>query len=132
MKIWKIASNIVQFDPLLQEEESVRQLVNAINIHNWKQEQWLEKNLSSLEEASVAEAENYEFQIFHNEEDSEYNEDEANEHTPPSQSNNDPMPLQPPTKRPRIRSGNRKIYCVKWVQKSLILVKKMGSVSQVQ
>ena len=47
----------------------MRELVDAINTHNRKQEEWLEKNLSSLEEANITEAENYEFQIFHDEED---------------------------------------------------------------
>ena len=119
-KIWEICQEHCPVDPLSQEDESARVLANAIDIHNHKQEEWLEKNLSSLEEVSVTEAENYEFEIFRDEEESEDNEDEADEHTPPSQSNNDPMPLQPPTKRPRIRSGNRKIYCVKGVQKSHI------------
>ena len=123
----KIYENCLEHCPVeseLQEDESVRQLVNAINIHNHKQEEWLEKNLSSLEQASVTEAENYEFEIFHDEEESEDNEDEADEHASPLQSSTDLMSFQPPAKRPRRPSANRKKCCIKWCEKSHIRSKK--------
>ena len=111
-------------DPLLQEDDSVRELVNAINIYNCKQEEWLEKNLSSLEEVSVTEAENCEFQIFRDEEESEDMDIGGDEHVSPSQSNTDSMPFQQPTKRMRRPSGNRKTCCTKGCQKSHIILKK--------
>ena len=131
--IWKI---ILQFClkhypayPQLQEDESVRELVDAVN--NRKQEEWLEKNLSSLEEAHITEAENYEFQIFHDEEESEDDDDSGDEQIPPSQSNIGPMSFQPPAKRMRRPSGNRKTCCIKGCQNSYVWSNKMGFVSQV-
>ncbi len=129
-KIWKICQEHCPVDPLSQEDETVRVLANVINIHNHKQEEWLEKNLSSLEEASVTEAENYEFEIFRDEEESEDNDDEGDEHLSPSQSNTDPMPFQPPAKRPRKPSCKRKTCCIKGCEKSHIRSKKWAVCSK--
>ena len=129
-KIWEICQQHCPVDPLSQEDETARVLANAINIHNHKQEEWLEKNLSSLEEVSVTEAENYEFEIFRDEEESEDNDDEGDEHLSPSQSNTDPMPFQPPAKRPRKPSCKRKTCCIKGCEKSHIRSKKWAVCSK--
>ena len=115
--------------PLPQEDETVRQLANAINIHNREQEEWLEKNPSSLEEVSATQAENCEFVIFRDEEEYEDNDDDGDEHLSPPQSNSDPMPFQPPANRPPRPSGKRKTCSLKGCEKKSHSVKEMSCVS---
>ena len=85
-----------------------------------------------MEPAIVTETEDYEFQIFGDEDDDESMTDDTDEDGSPSCEDIEDIPSEPPAKRRRISSTDRKTCCVKGCQKSHFLIKEVGGVSQMQ
>ena len=77
-----------------------------------------------MEPAIVTETEDYEFQIFGDEDDDESMTDDTDEDGSPSCEDIEDIPSEPPAKRRRISSTDRKTCCVKGCQKSHFWSKK--------
>ena len=69
-----ILENYLKFCPVdsqQEEDETMRDLIDAVNVHRQRQEEWHDKIMSGLEEANVTDVKNYDFEFFREEEDSE-------------------------------------------------------------
>ena len=85
-----------------------RDLVDAINIHKQKEDdEWRDEILTSLEPASITEAQNHEFEMF---------ADDECEDGPALYENNDDIVLELPIKRMCLLSSKRKICSVRECQ----------------
>ena len=69
-----ILENCLKFCPVdsqQKEDETMRDLIDAVNVHRQRQKEWHDKIMSGLEEANVTDVKNYDFEFFREEEDSE-------------------------------------------------------------
>ena len=69
-----ILENCLKFCPVdsqQEEDETMRDLIDAVNVHRQRQEEWHDKIMSGLEEANVTDVKNYDFEFFREKEDSE-------------------------------------------------------------
>ena len=123
-KIWKNCLKHTPTNSKDKENETMKDLIEAINIHKQRQEALSNQILSGLEPATVTDSENYKFEIFQDDDDSENMVDEDEQDAPHSNTPSEDMPLQPQAKRPRKPSGNRKTCSARGCQKSHIRSKK--------
>ena len=72
----------------------MRELINTINIHRQRQEEWCSKTLHGLEEAIITNSKNYDFQIFLEEDDDERMQDAEDEDVPACNNDSDNMYLE--------------------------------------
>ena len=123
-KILQICQNHCPVDSKNEENEMLRDLIDAINVHKQKQEKWCNKILSGMEAASMTEAENYDFQIFRDDDDDESASDVGDEDQSSFNEDYEDMPMQPPTKRKRTPTTERKTCSARGCQKSHFWSKK--------
>ncbi len=102
----------------------MRDLIDAINIQRKRQEGERDKILSELEQATVTESEDYDFQIYRDEEDDEYMVDDGDEDKPSPSEDTEDTSMEPPAKCRRTSSTKRKTCCARGCQKSHICSKK--------
>ena len=102
----------------------MRNLIDAINIQRRRQEEKRDKILSELEQAEVTESEDYDFQIFRDEEDDVSMVDDGDEGESSSSEDIEDTSMEPPAKRPRTSSTKRKTCCARGCRKSHIRSKK--------
>jgi len=102
----------------------MRDLTKAINIQRKIEEEKRDKILSELEQATVTESEDYDFQIFRDEEDEESMVDDEDEEDPSPSEDIEDMSMELPAKRRRASSTKRKACCARGCQKSHIRSKK--------
>ena len=123
-KIIQICQEHSSIDSQDKENESLRDLIDAINIQRQRQIEWCEKILNDLEPANITEDQNYHFQVFGDDDEDQDMADVEDENGSPLQENSDSMPVEPPAKRVRTPSGERKICCARGCQKSHFWSKK--------
>ena len=119
-KIIRICQEHTSVDSQDKENESLRDLIDAIKIQRQRKAEWCEKILTDLEPANITEDENYHFQFFGDDDEGKDPTDDEDENGSPLQENSDSMPVEPPAKRVRTPSGERKICCARGCQKSHI------------
>ena len=123
-KILEICKKHCPVDSRDEENEAMRDLIDAINIQRKRQDDKRDKILSELDPATVTESEDYDFQIFRDEEDEEYMVDEGDEGDSSPSEDIEDTSVEPPAKRRRTSSAKRKTCCARGCQKSHIRSKK--------
>ena len=111
-------------DPNHEQNETMRDLIDAIKVHRQREEERCEKLLSGLEPANITEVEKYEYQFFEDEDDDECMTDDNNADGSPRVEDIDDVPEEPPAKRVRLLSTERKTCSARGCQKSHFWSKK--------
>ena len=111
-----------------EENEAMRDLIDAINIQRKRQDDKRDKILSELD----TESEDYDFQIFRDEKDEESMVDEGDEGDSSPSEDIEDTSVEPLAKRRRTSSAKRKACCARGCQKKPHSFKEMVGLLHVQ